>query len=227
MDACELLPKNFSHFNQNLSSHRIDTLCARCGECCRRGGPALHRDDLPLLGQSPGLALADLLTLRAGEPALDQPAGRLLPLAQEIVKLRGAGETWTCRFYRDEDHSCAIYEQRPLECRVLSCRDTGPLERIYDRDRITRRDLLPAGHPLLELLAEHERRCAVSRLGALLLSRAAEDREEVRAMLTWDREVRRLVPEKTGLSPETLPCLFGRPLDRLVPSLLAAQRRTP
>lgn len=227
MDACELLPKNFPLFNQNLSSHRIDTLCARCGECCRRGGPALHREDLPLLHRTPGLALTDLLTLRAGEPALDQPAGRLAPLAEEIVKLRGVSETWVCLFYRDQDHACAIYGQRPLECRVLSCRDTGPLERIYDRDRLARRDILPDGHPLLELIEEHERRCSVARLAQLLAGRAAQDREEARAMLAWDRELRRLVPEKTGLDPETLLFLFGRPLDRLVPSLLAAQRRTP
>jgi Fe-S-cluster containining protein len=200
-------------------------LCSRCGECCRKGGPALHREDLPLLRTPGGPDLADLVTLRAGEPVLDQVRGRVEPLATEIVKLRGRDGSWTCLFYRDQDAACAIYEARPLECRVLSCRDTRELERLYARDRLTRRDILPAGHPLLDLVAEHEQRCPVSGYAGLLESEAPGDRRRRDAMLAWDREVRLLVTEKSGMDPAILDFLFGRPLEQLAPALAAARRR--
>ena len=201
-------------------------LCSRCGECCRKGGPALHRGDLSLLRTPGGPDLADLVTLRAGEPALDQVRGRLEPLETEIVKLRGRHGTWTCLFFRDEGSACAIYQARPLECRVLSCQDTRELARVYAQDRLTRKDILPPGHPLLELLAEHEQRCPVSGFARLLESDAPGDRRSRAAMLAWDREVRLLVAEKSGMDPAILDFLFGRPLEQLAPALAAARRRT-
>ncbi len=200
-------------------------LCSRCGECCRKGGPALHREDLPLLRTPGGPDLADLVTLRAGEPVLDQVRGRVEPLATEIVKLRGRDGSWTCLFYRDQDAACAIYAARPLECRVLSCRDTRALEQVYARDRLTRRDILPGGHPLLDLVAEHEQRCPVSGYAAVLEAEAPGDRRRRAAMLAWDREVRLLVTEKSGMDPAILDFLFGRPLEQLAPALAAARRR--
>lgn len=224
--ACELLPKTFAAFKKNLAPTEKPPLCSRCGECCRKGGPALHREDLPLLRTPGGPDLADLVTLRAGEPALDQVRGRLEPLETEIVKLRGRDGTWTCLFFRDGDAACAIYAARPLECRVLSCRDTRELARVYAQDRLTRADILPPGHPLLELVAEHERRCPVSGFARLLESGAPEDRRSRAAMLAWDREVRLLVGEKSGMDPAILDFLFGRPLEQLAPALTAARRRT-
>ncbi|WP_415518802.1 MAG: YkgJ family cysteine cluster protein [Desulfovibrio aminophilus] len=207
-----------------MSSERNTTFCARCGECCRKGGPALHTDDLPLLRAPGGPDLVHLVTLRAGEPAMDQIGGRLAPLETEIVKIKGRDGAWTCLFFSDEGSACAIYTTRPLECRILSCRDTREIERVYARDRLTRRDILPAGHPLLELVAEHERRCPVSGYAGLLESDAPEDRRSRAAMLAWDREVRLLLTEKSGMDPAILDFLFGRPLELLTPSLTAARR---
>ena len=207
-----------------MSSERNTTFCARCGECCRKGGPALHTDDLPLLRAPGGPDLVHLVTLRAGEPALDQITGTVAPLEGEIVKIKGRDGAWTCLFLSDEGAACAIYAARPLECRALSCRDTREIERVYARNRLTRRDILPAGHPLLELVAEHERRCPVSAYAALLEGDTPEDRRSRAAMLAWDREVRLLLTEKSGMDPAILDFLFGRPLERLTPALTAARR---
>lgn len=179
-------------------------LCSRCGECCRKGGPALHHEDLPLLRTPCGPDLTDLVTLRAGEPALDQVRGRLEPLEAEIVKLRGRDGAWTCLFFRDEDSACAIYAARPLECRVLSCLDTRGLARVYAQDRLTRAGILPPGHPLLELIEGHEQRCPVSGFARLLESDAPEDRRSRAAMLAWDREVRLLVGENRAWTLRSL-----------------------
>ncbi|MDO9632844.1 MAG: hypothetical protein Q7I92_13180, partial [Humidesulfovibrio sp.] len=59
--------------------------CRRCGTCCRKGGPALHVPDLHLFRGPDALDLSLVVTLRAGELALDQPKGRLLPLTAEVL----------------------------------------------------------------------------------------------------------------------------------------------
>ena len=46
--------------------------CVRCGECCRRGSPALFGQDLPTLA-SGAIARKDLVTVRRGERAFSQP----------------------------------------------------------------------------------------------------------------------------------------------------------
>lgn len=203
-----------------------NSLCSRCGECCRKGGPSLHKEDLPLLRAPGGPDLADLVTLRAGELALDQVRGRLEPLEAEIVKLRGRDETWACLFLLNKDSACAIYAARPLECRILSCQDTRELARVYAQDRLTRAGILPPSHPLLELIERHEQCCPVSDYSSLLTAQDLEAREKLSAMLAWDREVRLLVTEKSGMNPAILDFLFGRPLERLAPALTAAWRHT-
>ena len=52
--------------------------CKRCGQCCRLGGPVLHKDDLSLLDRLDAPAketvpfgMADLVTLRTGELVRD------------------------------------------------------------------------------------------------------------------------------------------------------------
>ena len=68
--------------------------CKRCGQCCRLGGPVLHRDDLSLLDRLDAPAkgtvpfgMADLVTLRTGELVRDDVIGTLTPLESECVKL--------------------------------------------------------------------------------------------------------------------------------------------
>lgn len=175
-----------------------DTGCRGCGACCRKGGPALHAQDLKLF-RTGRLAPEHCLTLRAGEPArhLD---GEVRPLERELVKLRprqGApGGDWTCLFLHQPGNRCARYAHRPAECRALLCRDVRAITALHGVDRVTRLDVLAAwaagageraapgrrghgapggcadpGMPWAGILAAHEERCgyaALARVGAAL-----------------------------------------------------------
>ncbi|MBI9080412.1 MAG: YkgJ family cysteine cluster protein [Pseudodesulfovibrio sp.] len=196
--------------NQEANTQR----CSRCGDCCRNGGPALHDEDLPLI-QDGTIPLTSIVTLRPGERAYDQPAQKIMPLDSEILKIKGRDGKWTCIFYSPEGHACGVYNTRPIECKVLFCRDIEPLANMYNKGRLTRADLLPEGHPLLELIAEHDEKCGPMRMEELGMAARQGDAEAGKAlqeMVIFDMEIRRLVPEKAGMPPEMTDFLFGRPL---------------
>lgn len=195
--------------------------CRRCGDCCRNGGPALHKADLPLI-ESGVISLSDIVTLRAGERAFDQPAQTVMPLEEEILKIKGRDGSWTCTFFSTEGNTCGMYANRPAECEVLFCEDIGPLQAMYDKDRLTRADLLPEGHPLFELIEEHDRKCEPVRMEKLAMAAREGDRasgEQLKEMVVFDQEMRRLVPERTGMSPDLNDFLFGRPLRVLLATM--------
>ena len=208
--------------------------CRRCGRCCRRGGPALHVADLDLI-RTGVIDLEDLVTLRAGEPVLDQPRGLTLRLEEEIVKVQGADRASLnapCRFYLDDGAACAIYDSRPAECRALLCSDTAGLADMYERDRLGREDILPPGHPLLELVREQEEHCPAGRavdLAQALLEAdmeagpAQELADQLAPLAAWDRQVRLALAAK---APAGLPALaraerflLGRPLREILAPL--------
>lgn len=196
-----------------------ETGCRRCGTCCRRGGPALHLADLPLLREG-RIDWADVVTLRAGELVREDVArdGELTPLEGDLLKLRGVAPSagdWTCVHYDAEARGCGIYEDRPLECRALDCRDLSGLREAYELERLSRRDVLGAEHPLCELLAEHDERCHAGKLRELA-TLAAEGNSDagdvVVEMLRYDRSLRGALSDKAELTPEQLEFLLGRPL---------------
>ncbi|OGR38007.1 MAG: hypothetical protein A2051_10610 [Desulfovibrionales bacterium GWA2_65_9] len=200
--------------------------CRRCGTCCQKGGPALHLQDLHLFDGPGALSLAMVVTLRAGEPAFDQPKGRLLPLAAELLKLRGAespnserisgGSGWACALLMQPGNACALYERRPAECRVLSCQDTTALAAMYELERLSRADFLPAGHGLLAVMAEHEALVAVARVAPLAVALRAggqeslDAQEELTRMALADRAFRTGLAERAGIGPEFHEFFLGR-----------------
>lgn len=194
------------------------TTCLRCGKCCRKGGPALHSQDMPLI-QDGTIPLTHIVTIRPGERVFDQPAQEILPLAEEILKIKGRDGTWTCVFYSPAGQNCGMYDSRPAECEALFCRDIEPLAAMYEKDRLNRTDLLPAGHPLLELIAEHDKKCSLPEMDNLVKGARSGDAaagEALKEMVAYDLEMRKLVPEKTGMPAETTDFLFGRPLKVLL-----------
>ncbi len=211
-------------------SHEQTQICRRCGECCKRGGPALHTEDIDHF-HSGVLGLEHVVTLRRGELANDQPTGAIRPLEGEIVKLRAVSGKRACIFYLPAKRGCVIYEHRPAECRALQCSAPEALNNMYAHNRLSRRDLLPKGHPLLELMDEHEHRCAPAALGELARKILDNDdkaaKEEIGVMLTYDREVRALVPERAKIAKEALPFLFGRPLTDVLQGFGLTANRTP
>ncbi len=192
--------------------------CKRCGDCCRNGGPALHKEDMALI-EDGTIELAHIVTLRSGERAYDQINQNLQPLDEEILKIKGRDGRWTCLYYSPEGRACGMYEARPVECEKLFCRDTTELEAMYDKTRLKRVDLLPADHPLVELVTEHDAKCAPLEMEKLA-KRAREDDakagQALKEMVLFDMEIRRLVVEKGGLSQDMTDFLFGRSLRTLL-----------
>lgn len=217
--------------------------CRRCGTCCRKGGPALHVEDRALFegsGAEGALKLSLIVTLRPGELALDQLQGRILPLKSEVLKLRGAGDFGSphgnaCALFDPAANACALYERRPAECRALSCQDTAALAAMYASERLARADLLPVGHGLLAVLAEHEGLVPAARIRPLASALRSGDQEaldaeeELTRMALADRAFRKALTERAGIGPDYHDFFLGRDVGVLFAAaglILRADART-
>lgn len=198
-------------------------VCKQCGTCCRKGGPALHRQDEALFRE--GLLRAqDLCAFRAGELVRDEAEGGIVPLPREIVKIAPpAGsrpDDWTCRFLMGTN-SCFLYGKHPAECRALYCQAPEALLSMNGEGRLDRRavcELLKAPAWWGELMDAHDEHCDYARLTELAPA-LHEDPDARRAFLEiveYDRAFRNLVVEKEAALPLELDFLFGRPLLRTV-----------
>lgn len=182
--------------------------CSRCGECCRQGGPALHAADRELL-ENGVIRLAELYTIRRGEPARDNIRGRIESVASDIIKIKSRSGGTTCLFYDTDAGACRIYDRRPEECRVLKCWDTRAICDLYGRDRLSRQDILEGRHGLWDLVKEHQQTCDYGGIEELI---RRGDQQKLAYLIRYDRNLRRLTVEKTGLDTEVLDFLLGRPL---------------
>lgn len=193
--------------------------CRQCGTCCRKGGPALHKEDAPLLVDGV-LQLQDLCTFRAGELVRDTSNEHVVPLPEEIVKIAppygSRPDEWTCRFLMG-DNRCFIHDSAPAECRALFCDDPSALLSMHGEDRLDRRailELLHAPQWLMDSVEAHEARCNYAAL--IELASHLEKQEAARRALVevveYDRAFRELIMEKGKVQKEMLDFLFGRPL---------------
>jgi Fe-S-cluster containining protein len=162
-----------------------------------------------------------LYTLRKGELAKDPVQGGLVCIENDIIKIKGRGTMWACCFFAEDSHICRIYENRPQECRQLECWNTSGLKHMYDRDRLSRRDLLISVEGLWGLIEDHERRCGYGRIRSLLEqmdgSGAPMVRREIEQITQYDGELRKLMVAQGGLEPDMLDFLLGRPLLETLP----------
>lgn len=193
--------------------------CSNCGTCCRNGGPSLHWEDR-ILVEDGLIHTRHLYTLRRGEPVRDPIRGELVCAESDIIKIKGSGGSWACRFLDPDSNRCRIYEHRPLECRELKCWDTSRIEQIYDRRRLSRRDLLAGIQGLWELIADHEGRCSHDRIKFWLKDLSGPDAETARRRLAeisaYDAEIRRLMVSRGRLEAATLDFLLGRPVAQVL-----------
>jgi Fe-S-cluster containining protein len=191
--------------------------CLRCGACCEKGGPCFHIEDRMLIEKGK-IAAKHLYTIRKGELAHDNVKGGLKPVDSDIIKIKGKQNSWTCIFFDDEKKRCTIYDDRPLECRVLKCWDTCELEQIYANTRLTRNDLVSSVKGLWELIKDHQARCDYKKIQPLINNLGGSKRHHARQKLLeiirYDAEIRKLVVSRGGLDPEMLDFLFGRPLTK-------------
>jgi len=196
--------------------------CHRCGTCCEKGGPALHQEDRDLI-ESGRIPLKHLFTIRPGEIVNDNVKGTLVRAETDIIKIKGKKGTWCCVFLDTTQKACTIYEDRPLECRTLSCREPEAMESLYTKNRLSRQDLLSSMEELWDLVQDHERRCSydtVLKLSNPPWGRPDSDaQKQLDFILNYDTHIRRLVIEKGKMDSELLDFLFGRPLAAILQPL--------
>lgn len=207
---------------KDYSATRPDALiseCIRCGKCCIKGGPCFHTEDKNLIEKGV-IPLKYLYTIRKGEPADDNVKGCILPVASDIIKIKGVKDSWTCIFFNKKENACKIYKNRPLECRALKCWDTREIENIYSKNRLTRKELLSKIKGLWDLVKDHQERCSYYKLKSLAdrLKTAKTDKviEDLFNVISYDAHIRSLVVENGGMDPEITDFLFGRPLVKTI-----------
>jgi len=191
------------------------TTCRRCGTCCKKGGPTFHIEDKMLIEKGT-IPLKYIYTIREGERCYDNIKECFLPASSDIIKLKGQKGSRTCVFFNEKDKSCTIYEDRPMECRVLKCWDTGEIKRIYAKNRITRKDLISSIEGLWDLVEGHQERCSYNMLqffiDALRKDNRREALEGILKIIEHDKKIRSLTIQKAELEPELTDFLFGRPI---------------
>ena len=211
--------KNTEYQSHNaLSNFKKDieiAECKRCGTCCRKGGPCFHVEDKMLIEK--GLILIKYLyTIRQGEPAYDNIKKYLIPVSSDLIKIKGRNDSWECIFFDKKDNSCKIYDKRPVECRALKCWDTREIERIYSKNRLTRKDLVCKVEGLWDLIEEHQSRCSYDKIKYFVKELDGEKKNEaikgIYDILSYDDSIRELVVKKGKMDPENLDFLFGRPI---------------
>ena len=196
--------------------------CKRCGTCCLKGGPALHREDKELVEQG-CIPLNCLYTIRKGEIALDNVMGRLIEVSEDIVRIKSADGSGACVLFETEKNECSIYQDRPLECRALKCWDTQDIREAYAEDRLSRKEILEKSPDFAELVDYHDSKCdyrKIRELIAVLDDGKNEDAlEQLREILAFDDHLRGLVLEKTSFGEAILDFLFGRSLKQVLPGM--------
>ena len=197
----------------------IEIQCKRCGVCCEKGGPSLHLAD-QLLVEDGRIPACCLFTIRQGEMVRDNVKGILAPLSQEIIKIKGRADRWSCLFHDKANRGCGIYDHRPLECRALNCRDTRRIEAVYQTARLTRQDLLSGMEGLWQLIQDHEQRCSYPglrvRVGEGSQAGRLKQEKAILEILRFDAQIRELAVEKGGVNADILDFLFGRPMTGII-----------
>lgn len=191
------------------------TSCRCCGTCCQKGGPILHTEDRQLLDAG-HLNRENLITIRQGEQVYMPIADNVEQAASEMLKLRGQTGEWTCFFYDAAAKNCRLYDNRPLECRLLKCWDTQALEAVIGTNLLSRKDLLDDHDPLRRLIDIHDRECSCATLAGLGADLGKVRDEEILTQLTElihrDFLLRLVALKELKLEERLEFFLLGRPL---------------
>lgn len=186
--------------------------CRQCGTCCRKGGPALSREDLDLVRHG-HIRHDQLVTIRQGEMGYNPATGRLEPVAVELLKVRGKGAGWTCLFFAEEENGCTIYAHRPTTCRILECWQPEALLATIYQNTLRRADLINPHDPILAAIERHEQACPGRVFTNLLAeTKNSENMARLDEMVRADLAIRGEIARQIGLSLEMEFFLFGRPL---------------
>lgn len=195
------------------------TACDRCCTCCAHGGPALHTEDLELI-KNGKLHGRFLYTIREGEPAEDNVQGGMIYTDSDIIKIKSKENADACLYADFPNNQCAIYDNRPLECRTLKCWDTKDLEEMYNKNYLTREEIIGKVEGLWELVSEHQEKCSFAKVREIIDNShgtiEGKAMEELLEIVQYDISIRALVLEKTDTDPNLMHFLFGTPLQTIL-----------
>ncbi len=197
--------------------------CKRCGTCCIKGGPSFHIEDKWLIEEG-HLPAKYLYTIRKGEPVRDVRTGKIIFTSSDIIKIKGKENRWTCFFYNEDEAKCSIYQNRPLECRVLDCLDTREIGNIVGKDLLERESIISKIEGLWDMVKEHDQRCPYEEITNLLNEYRKKENQylpqNISEIIEYDKALREVVVNKGGLDPELLDFLFGRPVSMVITATL-------
>jgi Fe-S-cluster containining protein len=192
--------------------------CVQCGECCRRGSPTLMLEDLEVLRKGK-IPWNQVFTLRRGEPVRSPFQEELSFLLDERIKIREKAGTQECVFLDSATDLCTIYHDRPLQCRAQACWDPKHAQRLVEQPHLTRRDIFEEVELLLDLVAEHDRRCSFEKLDAAfkhLEETKGESISEVLDLLAYEDHFRHFLAERMHIPQNELELVFGKSFTDLV-----------
>jgi Fe-S-cluster containining protein len=193
--------------------------CVQCGECCRRGSPTLHLEDLDLLRQGK-IPWEQLLTIRRSEPVKSAFEEKPFFLLDERIKIREKEGTQECVFLDASACDCGIYADRPLQCRAQACWDETQAKELAKQSYLTRRDIFEGVELLLGFITEHDRRCSFEKLNQAfqnLAENQGKTIDEVLELLAYEEHFRQFLSEKLNIPESNLELVFGRSFSNLVP----------
>jgi len=186
--------------------------CVQCGECCRKGSPTFQLEDLDLLGEGK-IPWSQLYVLRRGEPVRSPFEDKLFFLLDERIKLREKPQSQECVFFDGDTDTCTIYADRPVQCRAQACWDPKQATQLAEQPYLARRDIFKGVELLMELIIEHDRRCAFSKLSEAfkrLEDTKGENIGEVLELLAYEDHFRHFLGERLNIPAENLDLVFGR-----------------
>ncbi len=189
--------------------------CNRCGACCIKGGPVLHKEDISLLSSS-RLSPNVLVTIRKGEPVYHPTEDRLVELPMDIIKIRPKTQEAACVFFNVAEMSCDIYNDRPLECRAFRCWDTKEAEGLFLTDVLAREDMFPSGSSFIEVIKAYDQRFPPKEIFSMifeardLLDSAQEILSALQDIAEKDKMFRLRVRETFQIQEDALDFFLGR-----------------
>ncbi len=179
----------------------------------------MHLVDAGLITQGI-IGPADLVTYRAGEPVFDPVKAAVFPLSGDMIKIKSAGDTRQCKFF-DQACGCMIYANRPLECRLLKCWDTREIEEVFLKDTLARRDLLPEGAKMREIMDSYDRIFRIADVLAAIeagvpIGPGDNFLEGIKAIVEADQLFRQRAVSLIGIGHDMLDFFFGRDVREIV-----------
>jgi Fe-S-cluster containining protein len=198
--------------------HTEQAQCKRCGICCTKGGPALHKNDLDLVERGV-LPIKMLITIRKGELVFKPDDDIPQPARCELIKISGTGKDWRCLYYDVKDKGCMIYQDRPQSCNELECWNTQAVEQLIEKDTLSRFDIVGAHDPVYSVIIEHESSCACPDLNSIreaLLHKNQVDLNYLERLINDDIAIRTATVRNLNISLAEELFYFGRPIFQLL-----------